>query len=286
MILVTGATGHVGGRVAQILAERGERTRLLVRDPAKAPNLPGAEPVQGDYSDPESLDRACAGIRRVFLVSGHAPEGQRARLHGNVMQAARRAGVEHIVYLSFQNAAPTSLFPMGRDHSISEGYLEETGVPFTALRDNLYMDMIPLLFDETGTLRGPAGDGKVCWVAREDVAQVAATVLQSPSQESRKLTMTGPESLTMAETAQRISRITGRELRYKDESLEEARAWRLEQLGAPEWEVEMMVGSYRAVAAGELAEPSDSVEQLIGRPPYGLEDYFAQWPALLGPLRG
>lgn len=284
MILVTGATGAVGGRTAEILSEQGGEIRLLVRDAGRAPKLTGAEVTVGDYGDPASLDKACEGVERVLIVSGHAPEGERAKLHKNVMDAAARAGAKHLVYLSFQNASPNSKFPMGRDHYITESYLADSGVPYTALRDNLYLDFAPAMFDQDGVLRGPGGNGFICWVAREDVAQVAAAVLQNPPTESGGVNVTGPEAMTFAETAERLAGLTGRELSYRDEPLEEAKAWRRE-LGVEEWEVEMMVGSYLAVANGELGEPSDTVERFTGRKPYSLEEFFGLRPELLGHLQ-
>jgi uncharacterized protein YbjT (DUF2867 family) len=173
---------------------------------------------------------------------------------------------------------------MGRDHSITEGYLQESGVPFTALRNNLYMDMIPLMFDQNGVLRGPAGDGTASWISRRDIAEVAARLLSNPPPASGALVLAGPESLTMDETAERLSRLAGRQLRYEDETIEEAREWR-RGLGVAEWEVDMMIGSYLAVAAGELADMSDAVRQVIGREPYTLDAYFAENPELLAPLR-
>lgn len=107
MILVTGATGHVGGRAARLLAERGTPLRLMVREADRAPEI-GAEVTIGDYADPVSLERAFAGMETVFVVSAKAPPGERAELHRNAFEAAGRAGVGHIVYLSLQGAAPDS----------------------------------------------------------------------------------------------------------------------------------------------------------------------------------
>src|SRR3954447_8119769 len=102
MILVTGATGAVGGRVTRLLAKRGESLRLLVRDTSRVPELAGAEVTVGDYTDPASLLPAFAGVETAFIVSGYARPGERWRLHANASDAARAAGVRRIVYLSFQ----------------------------------------------------------------------------------------------------------------------------------------------------------------------------------------
>jgi NAD(P)H dehydrogenase (quinone) len=284
MMLITGATGAVGGSVARLLEDEGQQLRLLVRDRTRAPDLPNAEVVTGDYADPASLDRAFAGIHTAFVVSGYAEPMVRARQHRNAFAAATRAGVGHVVYLSFQGAAPNSRFPMSRDHHQSERYLRESGVPYTALRDNLYLDLVPEMFGQDGVVRGPAGQGATAFVAREDAARVAAAVLASPPEVSGTCDVTGPEALTLAETAARLSALVGRELHYQEESVEAGRAWRGE-LGAPDWEVATWLGSYEAIAAGELRAVSDTVERFTGRPARNLEAYFGEYPHLLDKLR-
>src|SRR5262245_33721574 len=127
MILITGATGQVGGRTARLLSDRGHRLRLLARDPARAPQLPGAEVVRGDYADPASLPPAFVGVETAFIVSSYAKPGERWRLHANAVDAARAAGVRKVVYLSFQGASPTSAFSFARDHALTEKHIRESG---------------------------------------------------------------------------------------------------------------------------------------------------------------
>jgi uncharacterized protein YbjT (DUF2867 family) len=284
VLLVTGVGGAVGRRVAELLADDGHGLRLMTRDAAKAPACAGAEVVVADYAAPASLAAAFAGVDTAFVVSGYAREGERAALHRNAIEAARAAGVRRLVYLSFQGAAPTSRFPMARDHALTEGYLREAGLPFTALRDNLYLDILPHLFDADGVVRGPAGQGAAAYVSREDVARVAAATLTGDWDGQRVLDVTGAEALTFPQVATRFTALTGRTLSYVDESLEEARHWRA-ATGAADWEVETWMGSYLATAAGELDTVSDTVERLTGRPPMSLEQYFSAHPELLTPLR-
>jgi len=284
VILVTGASGSVGRRVAELLDADGAALRLMTRDPAKAPSLPGVEVVAADYSRPESLDAAFRDIDTAFIVSGYAREGERARLHGHAIDTAARAGVSRVVYLSFQGASPDSKFPMSRDHFLTEQYLVASGVPFTALRDNLYLDILPHLFDDQGVVRGPAGNGSMAFVSREDVARTVAAVLSTPGAGNHIYDVTGPEALTFAEAAHRLSALVGHQLRYEEESPEEGRRWRAAG-GAPDWEVETWVGSYLAAAAGELAAVSDAVQRLTGQPALALDQYFADRLELLNPLR-
>lgn len=285
LTLITGVSGHIGRRVADILAEHGQATRLLVRSNAsRAPRLANSEVVVGDYADPDALDRAFAGIRQALIVSVYAEPGRRALLHKNAFDAAARANVAHVVYTSFQGAALDSKFPYSRDHYQSEQYLHASGVPYTLLRDCLYADMAPGFFDGHGVLRGPAGDGAVAWVAREDVARAIAAALANPDGAGSTYDLTGPEAFTLADTAKRLSALCGRALRYENESLDAARDWR-GRLGAPAWEVDVWVGTYLAIMAGELSGVSDAVRQLTGREPYRLEAYFAERPELLANLR-
>lgn len=283
-ILITGAAGHVGRQVASLLAEQGLTLRLMGRRPERIPPLAGATAVYGDYAHVHSLGAVFAGVQTAFVVSGYAEPGERAKLHRNAFEAAARAGVGHVVYLSFQGAAPDSRFPMARDHYQSEQYLQATGVPYTAVRDNLYLDLLPEMFDAQGVVRGPAGEGAAAFVGREDAARVAAALLASPPTSSSALEVTGPAAITLAEAAQRLAALTGQPLRYEPETVAAGRQWR-SQLGAPTWEVETWLGSYEAIAAGELEAVSDTVQRLTGRSPHTLETYFATYPHLLDKLQ-
>jgi NAD(P)H dehydrogenase (quinone) len=284
MILITGATGHMGRRCAQILAADHLPLRLMAREPSRAEMLPGAEIVHGDYGEPGSLDAAFAGIEVALVVSGHAEPMQRARLHANAFEAAARAGIRHLVYLSFQGASPHSKFPFSRDHFASERALGQAGVTFTVLRDNMYMDMLPTMFDAHGILRDPGRGGRAAFVAREDVAQVAAALLRNPPSSSATWNVTGPEALSLEDAVHRIGARVGRRLHYVPETVEEGRVWR-SKLASQAWEVDVWIGSYLAIAAGELEATSDAVERFIGRPPLSFDLYFDERPQLLDPLR-
>lgn len=284
MILITGATGHLGSRTAQLIAEEELPVRLMARDPSKAISIPGAPVVQGDYGDPASLDRAFEGIDVALIVSGHAKPLERARLHQNAFEAAARAGLRHLVYLSFQGASPHSAFPFSRDHFATEKALAASGIPFTVLRDNLYMDLLPEMFDEHGILRDPGRGGRAAFVSREDVAQVAAAALRRPPPTSATYDVTGPEALGLEETVHKLAARLGRRLHYVPETLEEGRAWRAKLASEP-WEVDVWVGSYLAIAKGELAHTSDTVQRFTGRPPMSLDAYLDARPDVLGPLR-
>jgi NAD(P)H dehydrogenase (quinone) len=283
MILITGASGHVGRRVAELLSKDELPMRLMAHESMKVPLLPHAEYVIADYVNTDSLDRAMKGIERAFIVSGQTRPGERAKLHRNAFQAAARAGVKHVVYLSFQNASPDSKSPFGCDHYESEQYLAEAGVPFTALRDSIYMDLLSVMPNEQGVIRGPAENGKAAFVSREDVAQVAAVVLKDPQKATGFFNVTGPEAISLGEAAERLAKICHRDICYQNETVEEARKWRSQ--GAEEWEVNCWVGSYLAIAAGEVEQLSDTVQRLTGREPMTLEAYFNSYYPLVVKLK-
>ena len=276
IIAVTGVTGGLGGRVARRLAERGATQRLVVRDPARAPELAGAEVATGSYDDAEGLRRAFDGTRTLLMVSAsEAPDRQ--RLHANVVDAAVAAGVERIVYTSFFGAAPDCTFTFGRDHWHAEEHIRASGLGYTFLRDNLYIDFLPLMAGPDGVIRGPAGDGRVAAVARDDIADVAVAVLLGGGHEGRSYDLTGPEALTLAEAAEELSRAAGRPIRYQAETLEEAYASRA-SYGAPAWEVDGWVTTYVAIANGDLEQVSGDVAAVAGHPPVRLAEFLRSNP--------
>ena len=207
MIGVAGATGGLGSRVAAGLAERGVEQRLIVRDPARAPSLPGAEVVQAaGYDDGEAMRRAFDGVDVLFLPSaGEHPDRVNA-LHRPAVEAAVAAGVERLVYTSFLGAAPDCTFTFGRDHFHTEQLIREAGIGFTFLRDSIYLDFVPFFAGADGVIRGPAGDGRVAAVARDDIADVALAALLSDEHAGAAYELSGGEAFTMTEAAEIITR--------------------------------------------------------------------------------
>jgi NAD(P)H dehydrogenase (quinone) len=269
-IAITGATGFVGSRTAARLAARGIAPRLVVRDPGRAPDVPGAEVRRASsYGDAAGMRAALEGVHALFLVPAHET-ADRVEQHTTAVDAAVAAGVQHLVYLSYIDASPDSTFTLGRQHGATEEHIRATGVPHTFLRMNLYLDFIPSMAGDDGVIRGPAGDGRLAAVAREDVATAAAAVLAQDGHEGAVYDLTGPEAQTLAEAAATISRVTGRTVTFHDETEEEAYASRA-VYGAPDWQVEAWVSTYLAIRAGDLAHVSGDVRRLTGEPPMSLE---------------
>lgn len=272
---ITGSTGALGRLVARALSEQGHAQRLLVRDPARAPELAGTSVVRTSYADPELARASLEGVTTLFMVSGAEAE-DRLEQHRTFVDAAADAGVEHVVYTSFQGAAADCTFTLGRDHWATEEHIRARGLGFTFLRDSFYLDFLPELVGEDGVIRGPAGDGRVAAVTRADIARSAVAVLTDPAaHRDATYDLTGPEALSFAEVAALLTAHTGRTVTYHDESIEEAYASR-RKWPAPPWQYDAWVSTYTAIAAGELAAVSDHVRRLTGREPTGLASYLTE----------
>lgn len=274
-LAVTGSTGHLGGLVARQLADAGSPQRLLVRDLGRAPELEDAVPAVVTYADPVLVRAALEGVKTLFMVSAAEAE-DRLQQHCTFLDAAAAAGVQHIVYTSFFGAAADSTFTLGRDHFATEERIKASGMDYTFLRDNFYLDFLPLLAGEDGVIRGPAGEGVMAAVARADIARSAVTVLRDPALHiGRTYDLTGPEDLSLARAAELLTAGTGRTITFHNETVEEAYASRA-SYGAPPWQVDAWVSTYTAIAAGELAGPTSAVHELTGREPLGLAQFLAE----------
>lgn len=269
-IAVTGVTGHIGAAVVDDLDGIDAPLRLVARDPARI-GTSAHEVVQAAYGDHGAAAAALRGTATLFMVSA-SESADRLDQHRTFIDAAARAGVQHVVYTSFLGAAPDATFTLARDHGATEEYLRASGMAWTFLRDSFYLDFLPALAGQDGVIRGPAADGRVGAVARADVARVAARVLREPDAHAgRTYDLTGPRAITLAEAAQIITEATGRPTRYAEETVDQAYASR-RRPGVPGWQLDAWVSTYTAIASGELSLVTDAVERLTGRAPLDLQD--------------
>lgn len=278
-LAVTGSRGAVGGRVARRLAAAGVPQRLVTRSPSEAPELQGAVAVGvSDYGDRDEMAIALDGVETLFLVS-FREAADRLERHLRAVDAAVFAGVERIVYLSFLEASADSTFLLGRQHFATEEHIRSKGIGFTFLRSSFYADFVPFFTGDDGVIRAPAGDGKVSWITRDDIADTVVAALLSSDWVGETLENTGPEALDFHETAATLSAVTGREISYVPETEEEA--WETRRpTGAPDWEIAGWVSSYLAVANGELSTVADTVQRLTGHPPRDLASFLGDHPEL------
>jgi NAD(P)H dehydrogenase (quinone) len=268
-LTITGATGNIGGTAARLLGDRVDR--LIVRDAARAPRIDGDPEVRvAAYADPEAMRAALAGTAVLLLVSG-AEAQDRLTQHRTAVRAAADAGVRHVVYTSFDGAAPDADFTLGRDHWHTEQAIRDSGMTWTFLRDSFYLDFFPLFAAEDGVISGPAGDGRVAAVARADVAEVAAAVLRDPAgHEGATYRLTGGEAISFSDAAERMTVALGRPFRFVDQTLDEAYASR-RPLSDEQWQLDAWVSTYTAIGSGELAGTTEDVERLTGHAPRTLE---------------
>ncbi|MBB3678320.1 SDR family oxidoreductase [Modestobacter versicolor] len=278
MIAVTGATGHLGHLVVTGLLEAGvpaAEVVAIVRSPAKAADLAerGVQVRQADYSDEAALVTALQGVDRLLLVSG-SEVGQRVAQHGNVLQAAKTAGVELVVYTSAPKADDTPL-PLAPEHIATERLIADFGIPAVVLRNNWYLenyDQPIRQAAETGELTGSSGEGRIAAATRADFAAAAVAVLTAEQPPVGVHELGGDQAFSFAELAAAVSAEAGREVTYRALTAEEHLSSLL-AAGLPEGTAQFVVGLDQSIAQGALDTGSTALSQLTGRPTTTLAEH-------------
>lgn len=263
---ITGATGQLGRLVVERMKEKmgAENLIALVRSPQKAANL-GVEAREADYDKPQMLEPALKGVDTLLLISG-SEVGKRAAQHQRVIEAAKKAGVKHIVYTSLLHA-DTSTLSLAEEHRATEKALKASGIPHTLLRNGWYTEnytsAIPGALG-AGALIGSAGDGRISSATRVDFAEAAVAVLTSKGHDGKVYELAGDDAYTLSELAAEISRQSGREISYKN--LPEADyAAALTGFGLPEELANAIAGWDVAASRDDLFDDSRQLSALIGR---------------------
>jgi NAD(P)H dehydrogenase (quinone) len=283
MILVTGATGHLGKATVDFLLKKTAPSNIavLVRDSTKAADFraKGVEVRQGDYSDYDSLVKAFTGVDKLYFVSG-TDLANRSKQHENVVNAAKAAGVKHVVYTSFQRKNETETSPIAfvaKSHLDTEKLLKVADLPYTILKHAVYMDMLPIFIGdqvlETGVIFQPAGDGKASFALRADMAAAAANILTSEGHENKTYDISGKTAYSFGDIAQIISRITGKQITYVSPSLEEFQQ-ALTKVGVPAEYIGLFAGFSEGIKQGEFDLTDATLERLLDRKPATLEEYL------------
>jgi len=274
-IVVTGASGRVGGLVAAELARRGIPFRAVTRSPDRLDDLGGAEVAVAGYAEPSTLLAALAPGDRVFMVSMHEPPDRRLVLHRAFVDAAIERRIARIVYLSFVGAGPDAVFVHARSHGATEAMLADSGILYTAVRNGMYADEIASWFDRDGTITGPGGLGRVSLTYRPELAEAIAVLLAEPTHDARRVvTITGPESFTLEELAAAASEVTGDAYRYEPRDREEWVANR-RRAGRPEWSIEAGSSYYDGVRRGEADVVTGDYRLLTGTAPLSIREIIA-----------
>ena len=281
MILVTGATGLVGGAVVRQLAAQGVPLRALVRSPEKAAALAGptVQTIVGDFGGPETLGPVLQGVTRALLISHH--DIRQVELQGNFVEAARRTGPVHVVKLSGLGTAPGSPLRSGRWHSETEAQIRNAGLPWTFLHPPYFMQNLlraaPAIAAH-GVLTAAMKDGRIAMVDARDVAAMAVAPLTAPGHEGQTYVITGPEALSHAMVAAILSEAVGRPIAYRDIELDALRK-QLVSGGAPSWLVDVRMEFTTVLREGFAAVVTDTVLRTTGRPPRTFAAFAAEHAA-------
>jgi NAD(P)H dehydrogenase (quinone) len=280
MIVITGATGQLGSLIVASLLERvpAQEVGVSVRDPGRAADLAerGVRVRRGDFSEPDSLADAFEGATQVLIVSANETGEKAVDAHVAAIDAARAAGAERILYTSHQGASADSLFAPMREHAATEGYLTETGTPFTSLRNGFYATTVPFILGQaftTGEIVAPA-DGPVSWTTHPDLAEAAAIILTDPGRfDGPTPPLTAPDPFDLDDVAGLLTKLTGRTIRRTVADDDEWAAG-LAAHGAPEALATMLLGMFRAARRGEFSATSPTLGDLLGRPATPLSSFL------------
>ena len=288
-LFVTGAAGHLGRRVAELLLE-GAIGKVIAgtRDPAKIADLAakGAEVRKADFSDPASLASAFQGVDRLLLISTDSlAPGQRLSQHKAAIDAAVKAGVKHVVYTSMLKPEPGCAVTFAPDHFGTEQALEKSGLAWTILRNSWYAENLLGSLPHalaSGQWFTSAGAGRTAYIAREDIARAAAAALASTSAANARYDITGAKAMTNAEIAALAGEVFGKPIKVVP--VDDAQlAAGLTAAGLPAMIVPMLVSFDVNTRQGGFDVVSDAAEKLSGRPPQSLRDFFVQHRAAFLP---
>lgn len=269
MILITGATGGIGGELCRLLGETGVPFRAMCRKQEQVESFRqrGVDAVLGDFSRPETLLAAMQGCDQLFLIT--PPTEDQVELETAAIDAAKGAGVRKIVKISASDSNVRSPVPWAKSHALIDHYLRGSGLAWTILKPTAFMQNFLWFKDPIarGFLPQVAGNGSVSWVDTRDVARVAASVLTQHGHDSATYFLTGPQTLDMKTIAGRFSQLLGHKVRYLN--MPTAAFWGLLRLtGSSRWMAKGLVVQFADVVAGHHdIDPTSEIERLTGTPP-------------------
>jgi uncharacterized protein YbjT (DUF2867 family) len=289
MLLVTGATGHIGRELARELDAKGAKFRILVRDPARAAGLPGrAERVIGDLDDPATLAPAFDGVDGLFLLVPGIGTAHTA----HAVAAAQAAGVHRIVHLSSYAVIGDPMPAMGRWHHEREQVVRACGIPATILRPSGFMtnafDWLPTIC-EGGFVLDPVGPGRTAPIDPADIAAVAALALTEDGHQGAEYALTGDELLTVTEQVRILAAATDRDIEVREVATPAEAVWFRYPGGAPQALADALIEGLTLMRADTAGFRTDTVQRLLGRKPRTFADWCARnasaFPAVTGPSR-
>lgn len=284
-ILITGATGNLGGLVIEALLEKIEANQIagLVRETSKAADLKakGIDIREGNYDDESSLEKAFQRIEKIYFISGSELD-KRVVQHKNIVAAAEKAGVKHVIYTSFgrKNESENSpIYPVAKGHLAAENALKNAHLDVTILKHNLYMEVIPMFAGdnllESKTLFLPAEDGKTGFMARKDMANLAAEILTAKGHENKTYEVSGNKAYSFSEIATLISEVSDTEINYVSPNANEFTET-LKSYGVPQPAIDMTLMFAKGIAQGEFNETASIYKDLTGNELTSLKEFLKE----------
>lgn len=285
MILVTGATGHLGKAAIDFLLKKGipaNEIAALVRDEAKAAELKEKEITlrTGDYNNYDSLVKAFTGADKLLLVSGN-DIANRSTQQENAVRAAKEAGVKHIVYTSFERKNETDSSPIAfiaKAHLETEKNIKESGIAYTILRNTLYMDFIPVFIGDKIFEQGiffPAGNTPSSFALRSEMAEAAANILTQEGHEGKEYVISNTEEFSFNDIAAAISEASGKTVSYTSPDVEVYKDV-LAKAGVPAEYIGMFAGFGQAIEQGDFKVAKTDLQTLLGRTPVSLKQFIEE----------
>lgn len=285
MILVTGASGNYGKATIDFLLKKGipaNNISGLVRNEEKVEDLKakGINLRIGDYDNYDTLIEAFKGVEKLLLISG-SDVANRGQQHKNVVNAAKAAGVKHILYTSFERKNDTETSPiyfLAKSHIETEEFIKESGLTYTIFRNNLYLDVLPMFFGEKVLTTGiflPAGDAKSAYALRSDMSEATANVLTSTRHDNKVYSLNNTENVSLQEIAQDLSEIVGKEINYVSPS-KDVYTETLTKAGVPAQYIGMFSDFAEAIKQGEFSAEKTDLENLLGRKPTSAKAFLKE----------
>ena len=280
-ILVTGATGQLGSTIIAHLLDKMPANQItaLVRDEKKATDLieKGINIKIGDYFDKASLQTAMQGISKVLLISS-SDFNDRLGQHKNVIDAAQQAGVNHIFYtgVSMKDIDVSPLKPLLADHYQIEDYIKASGMTYTFLQNSLYAEVIPMFIGANVLATGiyfPAGQGKVAFAVRKDLAEATANILASEGHDNKTYHLSANTATSFAEIAATLSELSGKTVNYISPEPADFEAM-LKQIGLPDGIILMSVLFAAGIKNNDFDATDNTLENFLGRKQSDLKSYL------------
>lgn len=281
MILITGATGQLGKATIDSLLKKIPASGIaaLARDEHKAAELrsKGIDVRIGDYTNKDSLLAAFNGVEKVLLISA-SEVTERIQQHINAIDAAKKAGVTHLIFTSvdMKDMSNSAISFLSQSYMQTDTYLKESGLTYTILHNTLYSDMIPIYIGEKALETGvffPAGEGKVPFATRSDMGEAAAVVLTTNGHENKEYILSADTTYSFGDVATMLSELSGNSVRYIDPP-KDVYVEQLTSMGVPEMYITFFAAFAEAIKRDEFNTGRSDMEQLLGRKPTPLKEYL------------